>query len=52
MTVRGNRSDNNGYKDNSDREQGGSYCTEGSGMSYNVMENCRYDIRGNQTESK
>ena len=30
----------------------GSYCTEGSGMSYNVIENCRYDIRGNQTESK
>ena len=30
----------------------GSYCTGGSRMSYNVMENCRYDIGGNQTESK
>ena len=30
----------------------GSYCTEDSEMSYNAMENCKYNIRGNQTESK
>ena len=30
----------------------GSYCTEDSEMSYNAIENCKYDIRGNQTESK
>ena len=30
----------------------GSYCTEGSEVSYNAMENCKYNIRGNQTKSK
>ena len=33
-------------------ENEGGYCTEDSGMSYNIMEDCRYDIKGNQTKSK